>query len=225
MYYWSTSQTSCIDCKILIRVWLSPSSNSLRPSLSRCNQRANSESGLENMTCGCFLKRILMRTWQRMPLLHGFVCCAAIMCNGWASWIHVSAWVAATQHGSTSSCHTPVVHSTSPQLCYSSLPAERSQCCAVTAGHFYLCMCVFVCQCAYLSSLPKMTRPAEIFDMTAVIQHPQLLNNNGTSNTNHTGTKLSFYADPGFLIMTANPDLCKPIQCTAAASAKIYTSF
>lgn len=70
-------------------------------------------------------------------------------------------------------------------------------------------MCLCVCVCVSVSTAKDEERTTEIFDMTAVIQHPQLLNNNGTSSINNTGTRLSFYADLGFLIITSNPDLCK----------------
>lgn len=63
--------------------------------------------------------------------------------------------------------------------------------------------------CVSVFTAKDEKRPTEIFDMTAVIQHPQLLNNNGICSTNNPGTRLSFYADMGFLIMISNPELCK----------------
>lgn len=71
-----------------------------------------------------------------------------------------------------------------------------------------------MCECVSVSTAKDEERPTEIFDMTAVIQHPQLLNNNGTSSINNPGTRLSSYADLGFLIRTSYPDLWKvELEC------------
>lgn len=66
-----------------------------------------------------------------------------------------------------------------------------------------------MCVCVSVFTAKDKKRPTEIFDMTAVIQHPQLLNHNGICSTDNPGTRLSFYADMGFLIMISNPELCK----------------
>ncbi len=62
--------------------------------------------------------------------------------------------------------------------------------------------------CVSVFTAKDEERPTEIFDMTAVIQHTQLLNNNGICSTKNPGTRLSFYADIGFLIMISKSKLC-----------------
>ncbi len=132
MHYWSTSQTSCIDCEILIEYDFS--SYFLSPATIR--------AGKYDLWV-LFKKIVLKSFWWGCD--RGCLSCVAL-CVLLQSFVMAEQAEAASLPQLTSTAQAPVtrpvVYSTSPQLCYSSLPAERSQCCAVTAGHFYLCVCI-----------------------------------------------------------------------------------